>query len=89
MTHTGGEIKRGVPISKDQLLIFDGWNATAKAFIEQSNSEIELADVLRQYHDKVVDFQNWFESLQRDVHKDEWEYREQMTEKIHALAQDG
>jgi len=84
----GGHIKWGVPISRKQVEVWSGWSAASKAFITGFEKEIDLEAVAKEYRDKVVAFNAWFEGKQKEVHAAEWAYREEMTNKIKELGSD-
>ena len=80
-----GLIHWGVPISRKQIEVWTRWSATSKKFIGGFEEEINLEAVMRQYRDKVIAFNSWFEGKQREAHADEWAYREELTKKIKEL----
>jgi hypothetical protein len=81
----GGHIQWGVPIIRKQVDVWRGWSAASKAFIGSFEKEIDLEAVAKEYRDKVVAFNAWFESKQMEVHAAEWSYREAMTKEIRSL----
>lgn len=81
----GGHIRWGVPISRKQLELWSGWSATSKAFIAGLGKEIDLEAVAKEYKDKVVAFNSWFEGKQKEVHVAEWKFRDESTKKIKEL----
>lgn len=46
-------------IHKNTLLQFDGWNANAKKFIQESGEKIDLLEVINKYHEKIIAFHTW------------------------------
>jgi hypothetical protein len=81
-----GHIQWGVPISRKQLEVWSGWSATSKGFIAGFEKEIDLEAVAKEYRDKVVAFNTWFEGKQKGIHAAEWAYRDEMTKKIKELS---
>lgn len=72
-----GNINLSVPINRKQLEVFGSWSAPSKSFIAKHETEIDLEAVFKAYRDKVVEFNSWMESKQRDVHQVHWEYRDE------------
>jgi hypothetical protein len=85
----GGDINWGVPISRNQLKVWSGWSATSKTFIDGSETKINLEEVLKQYRDKVIDFNDWFEGEQKKVHSEEWKCLDEKNGKLKALVEEG
>ena len=48
-----------VSLVKEDLLKFNRWNPQAKEFISKKDDSINLVEILREYHQKTVDFYYW------------------------------
>ena len=79
---SGFQTNWGVPIKKSELLKFGGWKSKAKDFIRGAGPTIDLEAAIRTYHDNVNGFCNWFETKQRDVHRDDFAYAHCVAEKL-------
>jgi hypothetical protein len=55
----------------EDLRTFDGWSATAKKYLEIAGELIDVLEVATEYRDKVIDFYEWFQSRQEEIHEDE------------------
>jgi hypothetical protein len=55
-------------IDRDQLLRWDGWTSHARAYLETSNTEIDLHGVVIEYERKIKDFYDWYYEKLREVH---------------------
>jgi hypothetical protein len=65
----GERMEHTLSLNRDQLLRWDGWNAPAKTFLENSNKEIDLYRVLFEYETKIRDFYDWYYARLREVHE--------------------
>jgi hypothetical protein len=54
----------------EDLLKWPKWSAAARAFIEDSEDEIAIHEVLRDYTDRVLAFHTWFRRALLDRHED-------------------
>lgn len=63
--------RRVVFLSLDNLREFDGWNAPAKLYMNSLPDEVDVLGVVTQYRDKVIEFYQWFQSRQLEIHADE------------------
>jgi hypothetical protein len=62
-------LKKKVLIFTKDLTTFDGWNATAKKYLNKPN--IDLLEVVDTYRIKVMNFYRWFIDRQNEIHRDE------------------
>jgi hypothetical protein len=53
---------------RDQLLAWDGWTSAAKAFLQSSGKEIDLAECIESYRASVEDFHVWFDDQRQRIH---------------------
>jgi hypothetical protein len=58
-TRDAGETST-VALNKGTLLEWDGWNAAARTFLDASDEDIDLRDVVREYAALVHSFNEWF-----------------------------
>lgn len=61
-------IKGGVYLRKKELLLFSGWNAKAKEFLESQPESVDLLQVVNDYHRKVVNFYSWVREQRGRIH---------------------
>jgi hypothetical protein len=56
---------------KVDLTSFDGWSATAKKYLDAVVEKVSVLELTTEYRDKVIDFYEWFQSRQKEIHADE------------------
>jgi hypothetical protein len=64
---------RKVFLSLGELRTFDGWNATAKRYMDTLGRDVPLLEVITAYREKVINFYRWFQSRQSEIHAPEIE----------------
>jgi hypothetical protein len=64
-------IKKSVVLFKEKLMEFDGWNATAKKYLEKYAKSIDVLEFVEAYRNKVIEFYTWFLERQKEIHKTE------------------
>jgi hypothetical protein len=60
-------------LNKDELLQFDSWNSRATEFIESHDESIDLKNVIKKYHEKVLDFHRWVRERFQKMYSSELE----------------
>lgn len=60
-------------LSKVDLEEFSGWKSPAKKFLAKQEDSIDLLSVVNDYYALVVDFYQWFEAHQIEMHREEFE----------------
>lgn len=81
---SNGEFTRSVYLQKSDLLKFDGWNATAKKYMEGiAGADIDILAVMRAYRDKIQNFYKWFSERQKEIHADELDRLEKKESQFH------
>jgi hypothetical protein len=56
----GGPFTSKIHLDRDDLLRWDGWSAAMRASLEARDEPIVLDEIVIEYRDAVVGFQNWF-----------------------------
>ena len=69
-------------LSKETLLDYESFNATAKDYIRDAPGAIDLEEAARAYFEKVKEFYEWFKGEQQRIHKDDFELIAKMDEKF-------
>jgi hypothetical protein len=49
-------------LDRDGLLEWDGWSADIRAYLEQGEEDLDVAEIVTEYREAVVGFHGWFES---------------------------
>lgn len=62
------EVRIQLRLTRADLLQFDGWNAPARRFIEETGDSIDLRVIVVGYFTHVSEFYDWFDARQREVH---------------------
>ncbi len=83
--NTGLSLIWRVRVAQGELMKFAGWSTASKNFIQASGDVVDLQDVTRAYREKVEAFHKWFEEQQREIHKAEYDYLEEVKGKLHDL----
>ena len=87
-------ITHSIHLDKKSLQQWDGWNKTAKLFIEKQNEHIDLKNIVTDYHQLIRVFYDWFYGRIKEIHKDELDelekqrsllYKQMKNEKIISL----
>src|SRR5262249_6682245 len=60
-TGQGATIRTGVRLEARSLLEWDGWNATAKSYIDESGTYVDIRAFAAQYQERVAGFQEWLQ----------------------------
>lgn len=63
---------RHIVLARDELLLWNGWTATARAFLTDGPEDVEIAPVIDQYVDLIRAFYQWFGGRLENVHKAEY-----------------
>ena len=63
-----GTVGISLRLTTDDLRQYDGWNAAAKRFLDAAGAEIDLRTVITGYSAKILEFYEWFDRRQREVH---------------------
>ena len=58
-------------LHKADLETFDGWSATARRYLEEIDEKVDILVVTTEYRRKVIDFYQWFQSRQEEIHSDD------------------
>lgn len=62
-----------VYLVKKNLLEWNGWTTKAKEFLDTSNEEIILLQLINKYTKKIKEFHEWFHNKQKEIHKKEFD----------------
>jgi hypothetical protein len=54
-----------VRFDPDDLLVWKGWNADMRKYLQESGDTVDLDEVVIEYRDAVVGFHEWFASAVR------------------------
>lgn len=74
-----------LPFSVAGLNRWDGWDSTAKRFLESAGERINLHDVVKRYVHFISQLHGWLRERQLDVHKGALESLERQREEIAEL----
>jgi hypothetical protein len=74
-----------VCLQKADLLQYDRWNGQARMFLENGAEKINVAQVMRDYHQTVAGFHDWFSRRQRETNAAELEYRDSLERELRQL----
>lgn len=76
---------RTVYLLKEDLLAFGRWNALALEFLDAIEEKVNLLEITSTYRQKVLDFYEWFQARQFEIHATEMaEFRDRENE-LHIL----
>ncbi|WP_225336244.1 hypothetical protein [Halomicrobium urmianum] len=67
-----------VIVQKEDLLEWDGWNATAQEYITGLDDRIDVTEQILDYREAVADFYDWFDEYARDKFKTDLELSNKM-----------
>src|SRR5262249_2764892 len=73
---------RRLLLRKSDLLEFSGWNAPAQKFLDSAPDEIDLADVVQKYQEKIRTFYKWMVTRQQEIHSSDIERVEKVQEEM-------
>lgn len=59
-----------VVFDKNTLLEWSGWNKQSKVFINESKSELIVADIITEHYNKMVSFYNWIDNVIQREYKE-------------------
>ena len=62
---------RKVRLALNDLRTFDGWNATAKKYLQTVEEAVDIQQVVNEYRNKVMAFYRWVQERQDEIHIDE------------------
>jgi hypothetical protein len=82
VSFTGGKMKKTVNLLKEDLRIFDSWNATAIKYLDSIKERVDVYELITIYHKKVLDFHVWFNSRQKEIHKIEFDLLRKKEEEL-------
>jgi hypothetical protein len=60
----------GVLFDKETLLEWSGWNKQSKVFINESESELKVGEIITEHYNKMVSFYEWLDNLIQREYKD-------------------
>lgn len=63
-----GDVTIQLRLKTDDLRQFDGWNEPAREFLDAAGSHIDLRKLVTAYHNHIMEFHQWFEGRQREIH---------------------
>jgi hypothetical protein len=66
-----GRHRRTISLSKDDLMEFGSWNATARQYLTELPDRIDILILLQAYRDHIIDFYNWFYGRLKEIHHEE------------------
>jgi hypothetical protein len=69
-------------LSKETLLGFDSFNASAENYIRNAKGSVDLEEAAKAYFENVEEFYGWFKAEQQRIHKEDFEYIAEMEEKF-------
>lgn len=67
------DVIRTVYLPKEDLLSFGSWTTPAKEFLEEIEEKVNLLEVAAAYRRKLLDFYDWFQIRQMQIHAPEIE----------------
>lgn len=68
-----GKRKKTIDLLKNDLEMFSAWNANAKKYLDSIEDRVDIYEMTKTYRKKVLDFHVWFNSRQKEIHKDEFD----------------
>ncbi|MGZ4078799.1 MAG: hypothetical protein ACXVDW_15040, partial [Bacteroidia bacterium] len=77
------EMKLLLPLK--EISLFSGWRAKSKEFLNQHKDDIDIIIVIKQYHQLVIEFYDWFQAKQMDIHKPDKDKVDRHVHKIRQL----
>jgi len=70
-SEAGERMNHSAVLAVEDLLSFSDWNAPARAFIENCQDVVDILGVAAQYKRKVIEFYQWFQERQSEIHNEE------------------
>jgi hypothetical protein len=67
----GEKPTRAISLLKEDLESFDGWSTTAKKYLDTIEKKLDVLMVTTKYREKVIDFYEWFQYRQQEIHADD------------------
>lgn len=67
------KIKNTVNLLKNDLEMFSRWNTDARKYLDQIEERVDVYEFITTYRKKILDFQVWFNSRQKEIHKTEFD----------------
>ena len=58
-------------ISKEDLAQFDEWGPTAQQYLATIDRGVDILDATQKYRSKVLEFYEWFQTKQQEIHADD------------------
>ena len=82
------DVKKGlsssVCLTRDELLKWNGWEK-GKDYLKACPPDVPFAEIMAEYHQKVIEFYDWFVNQQRAIHAKEIEFLDDRRAKMNAL----
>ncbi|MBU0634658.1 MAG: hypothetical protein KKA52_06300 [Candidatus Omnitrophica bacterium] len=76
------KIKNTVNLLKKDLEIFGSWNANARKYLDQIEERLDIYELITTYRKRILDFQVWFNSRQKEIHKTEFDLLQKKEEEL-------
>ncbi len=70
-TYENNQLVTRIYILLSDLRKYGVWNAEANKFLATIQERLDVMEVLADFHNKEVAFQNWFRTRQEEIHADE------------------
>ena len=67
------------------LKIFSGWHSLAKKYIASFTDDINLIQLVQQYHEHIEGFYTWFVKRQNEIHAEDFDKIKSIQNKIRAI----
>jgi len=83
-----GNSELSLYLQKNDLLQFDGWNKEARKYLENVEKNINLIEVVKEYHDKIIAFHNWAKKEFSELYGEEIMSIYEITNKINKKKSD-
>lgn len=84
----GMDVEKGlssaVCLTRDELLKWSGWEK-GKEYLKACPSDIPFPDIMAEYHQKVIEFYEWFVNQQRAIHRKEFTFLDDRRVKMDAF----
>jgi len=85
---SNGRLVTRICIPLSDLQEYVEWKAQAKSFLATVQERLDVMEVLVDFHNKEVAFQNWFRTRQEEIHADELKELDDKKDELRALMGD-
>ena len=74
-----------VLLKVEELLKWKKWSSESKQFLRAQGNELQLSQLIAEYHNNVVAFYRWFDELLENEHRQQVEEMQSIAEKVVAI----